>query len=215
MPSFSLITEGLTDQVLITFLLTGYYGDTLEVTEAQPLRDETDESRQGSHAGWENVLDYCSTELFEQQFYVNDYVIIQIDSDVCGTHKKFDLPLKDGGKDKPVEEIIELVQSHIVGFIGKEIYDRYAERIIFAISIHSLECWLLPAYGKTKIEKEKSRKCEMHLTEILERFDVIYEKTYRVFNIICKPFLVKKTALAAAKSNKSLNLFLGSLPEEK
>jgi hypothetical protein len=211
MPSFSLITEGLTDQVLITFLLNGYYEDDLDVTEAQPLRDETDESRQANHAGWENVLNYCRSEFFEQQFFTNDYVIIQIDTDICG-HKNFDIPLKIGNKDRPTNEIIKDVKQHIIDCIGHAIYQKYSERIIFAISIHSLECWLLPLYGKTNLEKERVRKCEKHITDLLKRFDIAYEKKYRAFQVICKPLLAKQKILTATTFNESLDRFVASLP---
>jgi hypothetical protein len=211
MPSFALITEGITDQVTISAVLAGYYDEEPDITEAQPLRDATEEGRQGSHAGWEKVLTYCSSEFFAQQFYVNDFVIIQIDTDVCG-HKNFDIPLKSGNKDKPTSEIINDIRNFIVGKIDPATYARYKDQIIFAVSIHSLECWILPIYGKTKIEKERVRKCESLLEEVLKRFDIVYKKDFDCYQAITKPFLTRKKIDQVCTSNESFRQFVGSLP---
>ena len=211
MTSFALITEGLTDQVTISSILTGHYGEEPDISEAQPLRDATDESRQGSFAGWEKVFSYCKSELFLQQFYANDFVVIQIDTDVCG-HKNFNVNLKLGNKDRPTADIIEDVKDHIIKNISREIYDKYKDRIIFAISIHSLECWILPLYGKTKIEKGRTRKCEDFLRDIIKRFDIQYEKTFDPYLEITKPFRTKKYLDHAVSCNQSLQYFIKSLP---
>lgn len=211
MLSFALVTEGITDQVLLTSILIGHYGEEPDISEAQPLRDATDESRQGSFAGWENVLAYCSSDLFEQQFYVNDYVIVQIDTDVCG-HKNFEIDLRSEGKDRATQEIIDAVKNFIIQKIDPSVYEKHKENIIFAISIHSLECWLLPAYGKTEIEKKKIRKCELHLAKILERFDIEFEKTYSIFQLISEPLTDSKNIKVASTNNESFRFFLNSLP---
>lgn len=50
MASFALITEGITDQVVIETLLLACLGADTAVNPMQPLRDATDESRQAMHA---------------------------------------------------------------------------------------------------------------------------------------------------------------------
>ena len=54
MASFALITEGITDQAVLENILTGLYGEDVEVNPLQPLRDATDTSRvkSDSFAGW-------------------------------------------------------------------------------------------------------------------------------------------------------------------
>jgi len=201
----------MTDQVLLSALLAGHYMEEPDVSEAQPLRDETDESRQASYAGWENVLHYCASELFEQQFFTNDYVIIQIDTDVCG-QKNFNIQLKTGNKDRSTAQIISDVKEHIIGYITQNIYNKYKDRIIFAISIHSLECWLLPLYGKTAIEKGRKRQCEMHLINCLRRFNIIHAKDFSTYSLITEKFLEKANIEVASLSNESLDYFVKSLP---
>jgi len=51
MASFALITEGITDQVAISAILYGLYDEEPEIRPVQPLRDATDEARQGNRAG--------------------------------------------------------------------------------------------------------------------------------------------------------------------
>ena len=70
MKTFSLITEGVTDQKVLKNILIGYFDDREEddirFTYAQPLLDETDlaNSRQASGGGWGMVLAYCASEEF-------------------------------------------------------------------------------------------------------------------------------------------------------
>ena len=213
MPNFALITEGITDQVLIETLLAAFYDEEPDVTEAQPLRDATDESRQATYAGWENVLKYCATDLFEQQFYTNHYVIIQIDTDVCG-QKNFNINLKNGNKDRPTADIISDVCSHIISYIGTPVFQKYRERIIFAISIHPLECWLLPLFGKTAVEQKRTRQCAKHLEEVLKRFDLTHEKDYEKYRILSAKYLEGKNVERARQNNSSLDFFLASLPAD-
>jgi len=39
---------------------------------------------------------------------------------------------------------VENVIAKLVGLIGRETYEAYADRFIFAVAVHSIECWLLP-----------------------------------------------------------------------
>lgn len=94
MVTFALITEGITDQVILDHMVDAFYEakykDEVEVdTEIyinpiQPARDETDASRASTLGGWEEVFKYCShSELIADCLSSNDFVIIQIDTD-CG-----------------------------------------------------------------------------------------------------------------------------------
>jgi len=61
---FGLITEGITDQIVIENILMGYFDkseDELEFKELQPLRDETDENKTQNYGGWDKVIEYCGS----------------------------------------------------------------------------------------------------------------------------------------------------------
>ena len=166
MTSFALITEGITDQVVLTAILQATYTEEPDINEVQPVRDETDNSRQGSFAGWEKVLEYCGLDFFQQDFIFNDYVIIQIDTDVA-EHPNFGVPLTENGADITTGDLVNNVKEMIANKIGKEIYEKYKDRIIFAISVHSLECWLLPLFINDKKGASRLKNCENHLARAL------------------------------------------------
>jgi hypothetical protein len=211
MKTFALITEGITDQVVLSAILTGYYSDEVELRLAQPLRDSTDKTRQGTFAGWENVLQYCTTQLFEQLFSVNEFVILQIDTDVCG-HPNFNVPVTIDGNLRSTADIVADVKLHIIAAITSEIYENYRDRIIFAIAVHSLECWLLPLFAKKDADMRRIRKCEENLNQVLNRLNVKYEKTYRIYQNLSRDFFRMKNITHARGKNESLELFISALP---
>lgn len=208
MASFALVTEGITDQALLSAILYGYCKDEPDITEAQPVRDETDIHRQGNPAGWERVLEFCTLPHFEQLFLANDFAIIQIDSDV-GEEINFGVALTDNGQAKSEIALIEEIRQLLVTKISLPIYEKYRDRIIFAIAVHSLECWLLPAYAA---KADRTINCEHHLGYAVRKSGLDYEKTHRTYEKLSKPFEKKKNLLAYKNQNVSLDAFLNSLP---
>ena len=82
MPSFALITEGITDQIVIENILYGFVGDLeIDINPLQPLRDETDENRASNFGNWHKVLEYCSSDRFKNALQFNDFIVVQIDTD--------------------------------------------------------------------------------------------------------------------------------------
>ncbi len=143
MITFAGVTEGVTDQIVIENILTAYFDTDVNVNWLQPSQDETDPK---SYGGWYQVFEYCQTKRFRKAFELNDYVIIHIDTDVS-EKKHYDVPQQDehGHKFSP-EQLIEQVINKFKGLIGESFYRECANRIIFAIAVHSIECWLLPFY---------------------------------------------------------------------
>lgn len=147
---FGLITEGITDQIVIDNILAGYFNTSdIDVNELQPLRDETDQNRVENFGGWYRVFEYCRSSKFKQAFQFNNYIIVQIDTDRSeDTH--YDVPQHENGKAVSPEQLIEKVIEKFKGLIGERFYEQYKDRIIFAIAVHSIECWLLPLYDSNK-----------------------------------------------------------------
>ena len=146
MVSFALITEGLTDQIVIEYILSGYFNSkNIVINPLQPERDKDNENK-SSYAGWTLVFDYFKTKLFDFKgaFQFNDYIISQIDTDVS-EEKGFDISKRDeNGNELTPDELIIKVKHKLIKLIGEEFYQKYSEKIIFAISVHSIECWFLP-----------------------------------------------------------------------
>jgi hypothetical protein len=144
MVTFALVSEGVTDQIVIEKIIDEICSDnfdgSVEVNPLQPLRDATDRTI-APHGGWELVFEYCENRL-EDALAVNDFVVIHLDTDQ-GDHVKFGLHLTNAGKPRPFDELIVDTTKIIAGKLGNQLYDSYADRLIFAIAVHSIESWLL------------------------------------------------------------------------
>lgn len=213
MASFALITEGITDQVAISAVLYGLYDEEPEIRPVQPLRDATDEARQGNFAGWEKVFEYCSLDDFAAIFATNDYAIIQVDTDVCG-HVNFPVALVDENGDRSPADLVNAVIAFIRAKIPPAVLATYGDRIVYAISVHSLECWLLPIHATTAADKRRTKSCEAHLTRALNRKDMRFKKDYRTYTTLAKPLEQRAGIDTVRRHNESFAIFVASLPSE-
>lgn len=154
---FGLICEGPTDQAAIENILCGILDDEELYELITPLQPggASDTNTEG---GWERVLAYISNHKFRQSFSTVENIVIQIDTDVANL-KGFDVDLRDNNgvtlKDvisifeKVKLRLIEQIESGEAGF-----YNKVKDRIIFAITVHSLEIWLFKHHCKTKSNKK-------------------------------------------------------------
>lgn len=211
MPSFALITEGITDQVVLDSILGGYYNDDLDIQVIQPARDATDEARQGDFGGFEKVLEYCSLPAFVDIFSYNEFLIIQLDTDI-GQHTKIGISFAKDGVEKKTEELILEFRKLIISKITADIYERFSARILFAIAIHSIECWLLPLHAKSKDVARKIVQCEEALKRVVERNNLKFAKDYHGYQSLSKGFSKRKVLDECGLLNESLAIFLKSLP---
>ena len=143
MITLAIVSEGVTDQIVLEKLLfecIEFQCDDPVFNYAQPRRDLT-HSYTAPHGGWNLVLEYCETSLLDA-LQTNDFVIIQVDTD-CGDDVGYNLDIAPSGIEK---DSVQLVKDAIVIIserIGSDIIHDYGERIIFAISVHSIESWLV------------------------------------------------------------------------
>jgi hypothetical protein len=161
MISFGLVTEGLTDQIVIENILAGYFNSRdLDIRPLQPERDKDHENK-STYGGWTLVFDYCKSSDFKQAFQYNDYIIIQIDTDVLldSQNSNYNIYQQDeNGNEFTPQQIVEKVIEKFRDTIGEDFYDKHQQRIVFAISVDSIECWLLPLYY-TDSRKAKITNC--------------------------------------------------------
>ncbi len=209
MPNFGLITEGPTDQIVIENILSGYFDDSdIVFNPIQPLRDETDKNRIENIGGWTLVLEYCGSTNFQQIFSFNDYIIIQIDTDVCN-QEGFGVEKRKDGVELTCEELIESVKERLINIIGTDYYERHSAQIFFAISVDSIECWLLPIYYRDN-RKAKTTGCLETLNRELPKKKnfTIAAKTFRYYDEASEDYLRSKIILAKYKENPSLRVFM-------
>lgn len=211
MTTFAFITEGITDQITLESILFGHFNEEHDFNPLQPVRDATDESRQGDFAGWAKVFEFCSVVNFDDIFSVNEFVIIQIDTDICG-HKYFNVSDLEAGVEKSTSRMIDDVKTFICQKIDQAALEKYGHKIFFAVSVRSLECWVLAHYGRTKSDKAKTKGCVEQLGRILRRAGIDSTKNYKAYSKFVKVFEKPETLAAAKKNNESLEIFLHSLP---
>lgn len=170
MKSLGLISEGITDEVVISNILSGYLctGD-VDMTVLTPVRDETDQSRVIEGGGWHSVIEYVKSSKFNEAFIFLDYVIIHIDTDVC-EEPRYGVPRHKDGVELDPLQLIEAVRSRFRAWIGDRIFELRKEQIIFAIAVDSIECWLLPLYFEnSKSKRQKTVNCLGTLNQALNK----------------------------------------------
>lgn len=214
MPSFRLITEGVTDQVTLEILLSIFYRDpNIDVERLQPPLDETDRFKQPGYGGWGMVFHYLQSVEFKEAFeFGNFFTIIQIDSDVS---QEFNVPHQEKGNDLPPGDIADRVKQELIRTMGDDFYREHRGRIIFAVSVHSIECWFLPLYY-TDNRKAKTKGCINSLNQMLKRKEKFVidpgKKNARHYEKISKQFGNRKKLLKLSAENPSFKLFVDTLP---
>jgi len=84
------------------------------------------------------LLRFLGSSRLDKGCAQNDLVIIQIDTDCSG---EFGVPLSNN-----LDETIFNVAKKLIQTIGFRRFIQYRHQIVFAISVNSLECWVLPFY---------------------------------------------------------------------
>ena len=209
MISFGLITEGLTDQIVIENILAGYFNSpNIEVTPLQPKRNK-DNQNKSQYGGWTLVFDYCHSKKFQESFRFLDYIIIQIDTDVS---KDYNIAHQDeNGEFTPQQLIAKVIEKFRDG-IGEDFYNTNQQKIIFAISVHSIECWLLPLYFTDKQKKAKYKNCLNTLNDELSKqhkFTIDKNaKNPEYYREIAKQYGKHKVLMKHYQDNPSLKIFI-------
>jgi hypothetical protein len=212
MAKFGLACEGITDQIVIENILCGFYKDYKDLDEEiqafQPAYDETTKKqKEGEFGGWGNLLNYLSETRFRDDVLNSQYTIIQVDTDICDL-VNFNVP-KDTSC---ITTFIENIKEKLILSIDKNetFYEANQSKIIFAISVHSLECWLLPIYKDVK--KEKITSCFEALKRECKSIKV--EKNYETYDKLSKSFLKNKELLKISSKNSSFQIFINNLPKD-
>ncbi|MGZ3809831.1 MAG: hypothetical protein ACXVCE_17235 [Bacteriovorax sp.] len=203
---FAVVGEGKTDFIVIRNTLIGYFNDkNLPINRLLPKEDEP--------VGWSNVFKYLSTEEFKGAFEANDYIIIQIDTNEC--HDWNESMTHIGDNLEQVETFINQIKNVLVNKIGREFYESNKHKIIFAITIHEIECWLLPFNTDKRAHVSKIVNCSNTLESIAQtRGFSISQKHYRDgknYDDLSKEMKKNATLMERGELNPSLKYFLDLL----
>lgn len=207
--TFGLITEGPTDQIVLHTLLARYIDPNVDIRTVQPNTDSTDKA--AHFGGWRLVLNYCQSPDMVAVLEANDYVIIQMDTDVCDD---YGVSKRQGELDLTGDEIVAQTKEVIIANIGAELYSKHKEKVIFAISYESIECWLLPLYFTDNSRTKTLNCCEKLNQELIKKGFTIdcNSKAPRYYNKICREIKSRKQVEAMSAHNGSFNQFVAQLP---
>ena len=209
-PCFALITEGPTDQIVLWNFLAAYFSDPdIVVNPIQPV---------SSHipGGWTEVIRCCASPRVESALVDNEFLVIQIDTDVC-EEVGFSVSRRGpSGAELSPDELADQVTAFVISKLGATVYERFADRIIFAVCVDSIECWLLPFYYRDA-KQAKTANCLGSLNRELlvqEKFsiDAADKQSHYYDKILRSKKCSKRRSLErVADRNPSLTRFIGVL----
>jgi hypothetical protein len=108
------------------------------------------------------------------------------------------------------EVLVEKVKGKFITIItetfGNSFLETIQDRIIFAISVDEIECWLLPIYYSDKI-KESVNNCDYRLHQKVGKF----EKNAGDYDKISREYRKSKVIQEAYPENPSLKIFVESV----
>jgi hypothetical protein len=211
---FALITEGVSEHRIIKHILTKYFKDQEpDINQIQPkILDE----KQETTGGWVEVLKYCEREELKDIFVENDYLVIQIDTDQSQNAPFSINHLKPTGEEKTTNELLHDVLNKLNSLISPDIKAAYGNKIFFAISIHTLECWLLPLFYMNN-HKSDTKGClstlnieliKKNIKPISTKNSPFAQQTYRS---ILSNWKKKSEIVASAQYNVGYKRFVESL----
>ncbi len=197
--------------------LRGVLGDAAELGFVGPFSDETEDARTGitNPPNWTTVLRDLASEPFRSAFRDTDYMIVQIDSDVC-EEAFFGVGVRDQGVLVGVDEIVVRFRQDLItriNFGEAGFYERHQSQIIFAIAVDSIECWLLPLY-RTGDRRSRTFNCLEQLNDALRPKGMGINKDskqHRMYQDLSRDFGKTKRLKGVYPHNASLKIFVDEL----
>ncbi len=84
---------------------------------------------------------------------MNDFIVIQIDTDAC-IQPNYDVDIYDENHQKVADAVLyDRVCDRLKRDISEDVWNKYSDKILFAICFDETECWLLPLYYENDAKK--------------------------------------------------------------
>jgi hypothetical protein len=224
MKSIGIVAEGITDYVVISNIVYGFFGGEEPIIKPiQPVFDEDQVQKKGyaiqsaeEFGGWVNVFDYCKDQKrLSKDMQGLDYLIIQIDTDTS-EEANYDISKYDDNNQELspsglIEKVIEKLNTLIINANQQDFFNYYQEKIIFAVAVHSTECWLLLLYASKKSDIEATKNCHNRLEKIRKES---IKKEYRIYDNLSKSLMKQKELYKIKDKNPSLKIFIENLERQ-
>jgi len=210
MNKFGIVGEGYTDKVVIENILRGFFTE-------QNLDDEINPLPESDKGGWDVICKYLASRDFRSDVSNHEILILQIDTDITTKAEdsiKFGVSHRDvQGNELTVEELFTKVKNKLIMEInsGKSgFYNLYANKIIFAISVHSTECWLVAAHIPAKITIHDCDKVLL-AEKLPNNIQFSKKQSSRCHEKLSQFFLISDNINIVAQKSPSFNLFIQQL----
>jgi hypothetical protein len=212
MNGFAIVSEGVTDYAVLKNILLGWFkGQPAEpfLKPYQPDPTAEGESSWQQFGNWENVFRYLHEKKHRDALEYAEYLIVQIDTDVSEL-PNFGVDQHANGKPLEPEIMVERVADKLRAMIGSKDIEFYGDRIIFAICVREIECWLLPLW-----DPRKAMKCEGCTSAVdralLAANELQLDKKQERYAAASKDYRKRRTLIDEGRKNPSLRIFLDEL----
>jgi hypothetical protein len=204
----------VTDQQVIRAILDGFFDPgEVDVRPFLPIADSTYRHQLPSFSNWQLVLEYCASRKLQEALPFVDYLIVHIDTDNCDD-PAFGVPKVEDSKALPVREIVARVILKLQEKIGGSVWEMCHDRILFAISVETIECWLLPLFAAGN-QKSKHLNCLNVLNRCLSKKNMRpinpQSKEPRYYSELSRPYSRRRDLLRHCGENPSFELFVEQL----
>ena len=220
MTTCGILSEGTTDHGVIKQVLLGYFeedADDLYLNssfppEATPFGDPV-------QGGWTVLKQRLLDGHHRLALQDNDYLVIHIDTDVC-EEVGFEVSRRDpeSSAHREPDALRNTTIARLKEWLGDDFCEAHGDRVLFAIAVDTIECWLLPLLEEKLGKQRKTTGCLVAANEALkragrERLDS--DDAVRRYAAEARPYSKRKTLMARGPLNPSLRAFLDELTERK
>src|SRR5690606_33613384 len=119
------------------------------------------------------------------------------------------------GTQLDANQLREAAKACVIEWMGADFDEKYGHRVLFAIAVDTIECWLLPLLEDKPAKQRKTTGCEAAANAALRRAgrDALGKETLRRYEDEAAPCRKRKTLMTRGPRNPSLAAFLAELTE--
>ena len=145
------VSEGVSDFFILKHIVERYLKDRDVYTI--PLKPKVSaQNKQVGYGTWQGVFEYIKGDdnlIVEAVKEGCEYVVIQIDTDVCNSY---------GVENNP--DNIQAFWNVVKNKLAESVHPNFPkDRLIFAICIQEIECWLIPFVSSVENECKNTYRC--------------------------------------------------------
>lgn len=167
--NIALICEGVSEVNILKHIIERFFGDIdVSVNAFQPTLGNND--KQGCFGGWYEVLSHCNDNNVENALATNDFLIIQIDTDTSHLPNYEAITEEEKRNYIGDDNLYDRVVNRLLKKISPQLFNKVKDKVIFAICIEEIECWLLPlCYENDPRKKCATNNCVFKLNEAIPK----------------------------------------------